>query len=170
MQLMFFHGLESGPFGRKYQWLVDAGYSVESPDFEGIFDLPERLSIATDAIEAAMGPLLLVGSSYGGLVAALAYQGLEESHAAKVQGYLLLAPALHRPEFPDPQIIPQRAMVIHGLQDEIVPIEASREFCVKHNVRLHEVEDEHALSQSKKCILDCLSILLGEGQDPLSDK
>ncbi len=67
-EVYFFHGLESGPVGRKSARL-DEHFEVESPDFRDM-DIWERLEKAEKLTEDA-DDLVVVGSSYGGLLAAV---------------------------------------------------------------------------------------------------
>ncbi|AWV88496.1 HD domain-containing protein [Bradymonas sediminis] len=66
----FFHGLESGPHGSKYQRLSES-FHVFSPDFQGmdIWARFEKIERETRGLRQ----LILVGSSYGGLLASLLY-------------------------------------------------------------------------------------------------
>src|SRR5690554_2941694 len=70
-QLYFFHGLESGPHGQKYHLLKNEFPELESPDFQGM-DLDQRLAKAEEITRGHYG-LVLVGSSFGGLLAARLY-------------------------------------------------------------------------------------------------
>ena len=71
VQLVFLHGLESGPHGSKFKTLSDLGLGpVLSPNCKDIDDPLQRLAIIREALADA-GPLLLVGSSFGGLMALL---------------------------------------------------------------------------------------------------
>ena len=91
MRVMFCHGLESGPHGRKYHALVDAGFEVTSPDCRNR-DLGARIEIIADAI-VAQPPSIVVGSSFGGIASLLALL-VAARRGARVHGHLLCAPAL----------------------------------------------------------------------------
>lgn len=158
--LMFFHGLESGPHGRKSQALRQAFGAAEAPDFRGM-DLEERLRHA-EALTRDLTDLVIVGSSFGGLVAAL----LAERHPARVEGLVLCAPALHREEAEALTGLPERAVIIHGVQDEVVPFEASRAFCERHGVELRAVEDGHRLQGSTQEIIEATAALLSAPGSP----
>lgn len=146
--LLFAHGLESGPIGRKSQALIDLGYEVIAPDCRGQ-DLPTRVDrlIAT-LLEHPQRPPLLVGSSFGGiagLVAAL----VAAERGVVVAGLVLCAPALMLP--PPPGTVtqlgcPARTIVVHGRSDEVIPIDVSRKFCREYGATLREVDDTHALA------------------------
>lgn len=155
MTILFCHGLESGPFGRKFHALVDAGFDVRSPDCRGR-DLAERVVILGDAIlEGA--PSVVVGSSFGGIAGLLAADEAA-ARGAVVAALVLLAPALHVPlpagrSLPRP---PAPTVIIHGVADAVVPIAVSRAYAAEHGVRLVEVEDEHPLAGSLSIMVEAV--------------
>lgn len=147
--ILFLHGQESGPFGSKYQSLA-AAYPgrVLSPDFSGQ-ELPERLETAKAFIAQQSAPLILVGSSLGGLLAVM----LAEALPGRFAGLLLLAPALHLPEgqiFPP---LPKHTVVLGGLQDTVIPAEPLTTWCAARQVPLVWVDDDHRLINSHGKIL-----------------
>ncbi|MDD5712324.1 MAG: alpha/beta fold hydrolase [Smithellaceae bacterium] len=113
---VFIHGLESTArgtkgryFRRHYQGMIIANY--RGPFEERMAKLEKILDRRSD--------LILIGSSYGGVMAA-AFACL---HKEKVRRLILLAPALHLPEF-----IPYRkcrlqipTVLYHARQDDVVP-------------------------------------------------
>ena len=137
--ILFLHGRESGPHGSKYRTLVNHFGTVESPDFRGL-DLKGRIDKA-EKITRGKENQILIGSSMGGLLAALLYSNFPE----RFFGYLLLAPAFHWEETSQIDKAPPYATIIHGVEDEIAPIEASREFSSKWGTSLIEVQDGHRL-------------------------
>lgn len=159
MQLLFAHGLESGPVGRKTVWLRDAGHEVVAPDCREL-DLGGRIAV----IEAELvrrGPMMVVGSSFGGIAALVA---VVAAHAKGVtaRGLLLCAPALQLPApppWPSELAPPCRCTIVHGVQDEIIPIQLSRDFAAKHGVELVECDDDHSLAGARTTILDALDRL-----------
>lgn len=146
MRLLFLHGLESGPHGSKYQALNSAFGQVLSPDCSGISDPQQRLQIILAALEQIDEQLLVVGSSMGGLMALLLHQEVP----AQIAGMLLCAPALHRPAAKglSAENLPP-TKIIHGLNDSVVQITASRKF----GVPLLEVDDDHSLKNSLPIIV-----------------
>jgi len=146
MKILFLHGLESGPHGSKYQALKEMFGEVLSPDCSGVKDETERLKIIQEKISRETGPFLVVGSSMGGLMALL----LQKHHPKQVAGLVLCAPAIHRPAATELDLknLPP-TIVIHGTQDDVVPIEVSQPF----GDRLRKVEDNHRLSNSMEEIL-----------------
>jgi alpha/beta superfamily hydrolase len=153
MQIFFFHGLESGPHGSKYQTMSKL-YDVISPDFT---DQPLETRLQTaEEVTRGYSDAVLVGSSFGGLVSALLYDRYPERFAS----YLLLAPALHYASVEDVKNVPQSGVIIHGTNDDIVPIEPIRQFAEKHNLKFIEVEDGHRLAASHDALLEALGSIL----------
>ncbi|TNE51226.1 MAG: alpha/beta hydrolase [Deltaproteobacteria bacterium] len=166
MSLLFCHGLESGPHGRKYHALCDAGLAVESPDFQGMV-LAERVKKLVQLLQARQEPQFLVGSSYGGITAVLASMQLVEQ-GVPIGGILLLAPALSIDEPPASQT-ELRAVapttLIHGRRDDVVPLQVSRDYAAQQGVTLIEVEDDHRLAGSLERIVQETRLLLQASSD-----
>ena len=81
--VVFSHGHESGPWGRKISALAEVarseGYETESVDYRGIDAPRERITRLADFCKELQGDLVLVGSSLGGYVAvASEYRALAE--------------------------------------------------------------------------------------------
>jgi surfactin synthase thioesterase subunit len=86
--------------------------------------------------------LVLVGSSMGGYVSAMACTALHP------RGLLLLAPALYFPGFDEePADIPSIAHVVHGRDDDIVPLERAERFSRTHAAVLHVLPGGHTLNE-----------------------
>jgi len=155
MKILFCHGLESGPNGSKYQALVAAGFDVVAPDFREKC-LAERVSILTPLLEDGM---IVVGSSYGGLTAVLAAMRA----SCQLRGMVLCAPALERQEAPNlcPGELRATAptVIVHGTQDDIVPIDGSRRFAQISGATLIETDDGHRLSNSTEQIVQAVNSL-----------
>lgn len=157
--IVFAHGLEGSPNGRKIQILRSAGFQVEAPDGR-----EKSLSKRIEQLEPLIlgRRVLLVGSSYGGLAAAY----LAVQHPDRLVGLLLLAPALHRNEAPvadasalrPPKGVP--TILIHGIHDEVVPVGVSRHYAVGSESRLIETEDDHRLRDSMHVMLESVHTLL----------
>ena len=154
--ILFAHGLEGSPQGTKVRFLRDAGLDLEAPDLRGL-PLAERVA----KIEAlgASGGMLLAGSSYGGLTAAI----VAARHPDRFTGLCLLAPALllaEPPHEPDSLAAPPElpTIVIHGRQDDVCPIDGSLRYVERSGgpVELLEVEDGHRLVESLPVILEAL--------------
>jgi pimeloyl-ACP methyl ester carboxylesterase len=140
--LIFLHGLEGTSQGTKATLLRSLFPEMLIPDFRG--SLEERM--------AALYPILgdrevwtLIGSSFGGLMAAI----FTCQRPAQVRKLVLLAPALILPDFaaspPAPLDVP--TVIYHGRQDQIVPLEPTRRLAqqVFRNLIFNEVDDEHGL-------------------------
>lgn len=146
MKILFLHGLESGPHGSKYQALTWMFGEVIAPDCTGIKDETQRLRIIQQALEEEKEPVIVVGSSMGGLMALL----LNLASPDKIAGMVLCAPAIHRPAAKnlDFEQLPP-TIVIHGTADTVVPFADSSVF----GERLIAVDDDHRLSNSMPKIL-----------------
>lgn len=144
--ILFCHGLESAPIGRKSQALIDGGYSLTAPDCRGK-DLPERVALITAAIVAGPRDMVVVGSSFGG-IAGLVATIVAAQQQVRVHGLILCAPALQLPPPPGTTtdlspVCPTE--IIHGTGDDVIPIELSRRFAQEHDTALVEVDDAHGL-------------------------
>lgn len=149
---VFLHGLESGPKGSKFRSLVAAFPNLFAPDCKGIYDADERLARIESALEG-QSRLLLIGSSFGGLMACL----FASRHPERVVAAVLCAPALHERMAGHVAMIEQVAkncVIIHGVNDTIVPVQASRRFAARFAVELVEVHDDHRLARSHGVILE----------------
>lgn len=154
MLVMFCHGLESGPHGRKYHALREAGLEVVSPDCRNK-DLGQRIELLAQEI-AQHRPAVVVGSSFGGIAGLLACISVAQSGFVP-NGLLLCAPALQLSppaSWTLPIAPPAPTTIVHGTADEIVSIEVSRQFASEHDVTLVEVDDDHSLSKSLPTIVE----------------
>ena len=162
MQIIFLHGLESGPHGSKYQSMKAAGWPVAAPDCTGVMDVDLRVAAARAALEAETGPVVLVGSSFGGLTAARLWSDVvEEALAARVHGMLLLAPAFHLESAQAIHACHSNTVLLHGRQDDVVPLEASQAFAERFGCMLAEVDDGHRLAESHDRMLALLELVAG---------
>ncbi len=170
--IVFAHGLEGTPEGSKVQALRAAGFPVDAPDGQGMV-LADRIPGLREALlrhaDRAPGErLVLAGSSYGGLAAA--WLAVEQGH--RLDGLLLLAPALHHREPPASQpealVAPPAVptVIIHSRDDDIVPISVSRAYlaasrALGRSVELIEVDGDHALRGQLEVIVEQAGGLLG---------
>lgn len=146
-RVVFAHGKESGPWGYKIQRLAAVaesfGFVVDSPDYQAMMDPEARLEHLLHAVAPSGAPLVLVGSSMGGYVSAMACARLQP------EALLLLAPALYRDGYPgEPTACPADTVVIHGWQDKIIPLSTSMDFAKPRRAALHIVDDGHRLAES----------------------
>ena len=148
MLVIFNHGKESGPWGRKIKVLAKTaealGFSVISVDYQGIDDPDQRVEKLTTYIEALTENFLLVGSSMGGYVATVA------AAKTKSRGLFLMAPAFYlggQANF-DELTPPCETQIVHGWKDDIVPVENSWRYAERTRAELHLVNDGHRLIDS----------------------
>ena len=154
--ILFAHGLEGSPEGTKVRYLKDAGLDLEAPDLQGL-SLAERVERIESS--SADGGILLAGSSYGGLAAAI----VAARHPERFTGLCLLAPALlldEPPARPDALRAPPglTTIVIHGREDDVCDLAGSRRYASRSgpHVELIEVDDGHRLVESLPVILEAL--------------
>jgi len=124
---------------------------MEAPDFRGTENPDERVARLVSILKQAKGPTILAGSSMGGYVAAAAARN------AHVPGLFLLAPAFYLPghEVHVFSGLPKMITVVHGWNDDVVPVEHSIRFSKGHRAALHIFHDNHRLQESHKtlCLL-----------------
>ena len=142
----FSHGQESGPWGSKIQSMAATveklGCRVVSVDYRGIADPTERVNKLIEECAGVEEPLVLVGSSMGGHVATAA--------AEKVGaiGIFVLAPAYYMPGYesltPPPPDMP--IAIVHGWNDDVVPVDNSIRFARECNGSLHILDGDHRLT------------------------
>ena len=142
---IFLHGLESSSKGAKATFLRDLYPDMEIPDFRG--SLSERMA-STHAVLAGKKNIILIGSSFGGLMATIF--AMENNDA--VDRIVLLAPALNFPEFSRYTIhrIDIPTWVIIGKDDAVTPAEKVVPMARKIFANLHydEVDDDHMLAKT----------------------
>lgn len=159
MSVLFAHGLEGHPEGRKPSWMRQAGLEVTAPDGR-----KQTLAPRVEALIAALGALdrpVGVGSSYGGL----AMLAVARDHGDQLRGLVLLAPALtwNEPPAGPPEalIAPPGTIVIHGLNDTVIPIRASRDLVARSpGTTLIERDDGHRLEGSLDVMLEAICSFL----------
>ena len=154
---IFVHGLESSGQGTKATLLRTIYPDILTPDFVG--PLEERMS-SLAPILAQGSAWIIVGSSFGGLMAAL----WTCSHPDRVRKLVLLAPALHHPAFAQspPPAVDVPTVLFHGSRDDIVPLETVRALATAtfRNLSHYVVDDEHALRKTAAG-LDWRALLAG---------
>jgi len=144
MHIYFSHGKESGPWGIKIQRLAAVaqriGWQVTSLDYAATHDPDARVQMLLDS-QPSGEPLVLVGSSMGGYVSAVAAQRL------KPVGLFLLAPAIALPGYAVQNPQPHAAVleIVHGWMGDIVPSENVIRFARERRATLHLLDDGHRL-------------------------
>lgn len=140
--LVFIHGLESTSQGTKGQYFHKHFPQMIIEDYFGEFN--ERMQKLIGLL-ADKNNLVLVGSSYGGLMAA--QFALQNEN--RVKKLILLAPALMLPEFtPGNKQLDQPVVLYHGTEDDIVDPHLVKDIAEKTFRRLehHFVHDDHPLT------------------------
>jgi alpha/beta superfamily hydrolase len=140
----FAHGKESGPWGTKITRLAEVararGFDVMSPDYSHSHDPKERVAHLLQLAPRAER-LVLVGSSMGGYVSAMACAAL------RPQGLFLIAPALYFPGWDEePADCPALTTVVHGWADDVVPVERGIAFARRNRAALHLLDSGHTLN------------------------
>lgn len=143
--VVFSHGQEGAPWGRKITALADTarseGYQPESVDYRGIDTPGGRVAHLMEFCKGLEGDLVLVGSSLGGYVSVAAASLL---HA---RGVFLLAPAIYSAGLPELRqgVLDCPTAIVHGWRDEVVPYEESVRFARLCGASLHLLDDDHRL-------------------------
>jgi len=145
--VLFSHGQESGPWGTKITALAEdaqeLGFAADSIDYRGMANPSARAQKLVARMRECGEDILLAGSSMGGYVAVAAAQ---KQPAA---GLFLMAPALAVPGWPPlEKTVSAPALVIHGWEDGIVPIEWSIDFGRANKARLHLLRAGHSLAEA----------------------
>jgi pimeloyl-ACP methyl ester carboxylesterase len=142
---VFIHGLESSSMGTKGVFFRDKYPDMIIEDFVGTFkDRMEKLN----KILSGKTSLILVGSSYGGLMAAVYAFNNEKS----VKKLILLAPALDLYEFEPYRgrqlLLP--VVIYHGRDDDVVSPSYVHDIARKvfANHEYHLVADDHSLHRT----------------------
>ena len=141
-RIVYLHGLDSNSQTYKAA-LIRAIYpDLITPDFTG--PIEERMAQLDPILDDASN-WTLIGSSFGGLMAAL----FSTRHPAQVRKQILLAPALMLPEFAEhlPAPIDVPTVIIQGRQDTVVPVETNKPLAEKVFIHLDYrlVDDDHRL-------------------------
>lgn len=156
VDVLFCHGLESGPVGRKSEAFRAAGHRVIAPDCRNL-DLARRVDCIAAVLPEVPHGTVVVGSSFGGLAAVCALQLADRvDHLA---GAVLAAPALHVQQ-PPADTLELRAVIptviLHGVRDTVVPVDVSRRYATRTRCELIEVDDDHQLAASMETLLDLI--------------
>lgn len=148
-KVIFSHGKESGPWGSKIKRLAAIArrfnLDVESIDYSDTMDPDTRTQRLLDNLQGKKAEeCILVGSSMGG------YVTLQAAKEVPVAGSFILAPAIYMPGYADkaPQQPLPNLTIVHGWQDEIIPVEHSVRFARQQDCTLHLVNDDHRLMNS----------------------
>jgi fermentation-respiration switch protein FrsA (DUF1100 family) len=153
--VVFSHGQESGPWGRKISALAEVarseGYEAQSVDYRGIDHPRARITRLVDFCKDLQGDLVLVGSSIGG------YVSVASASLLHARGVFLIAPALYMQGLPElrPGVLDCPVAVVHGWRDDVVPYEHSVRFAREYGADLHLLDGDHRLHSQLRTI-NCL--------------
>jgi len=146
---IFIHGLDSSNQGTKSVFFREKYPDMVIPYFTGSLD--ERMKSLRSVLFQKTG-IILVGSSFGGLMAAIFAMENEE----RVDRMILLAPAINLVEFADyrSKTLSVPVCIYHGRSDDVIPLNdvetvAKRVF---HHLSFNVVEDDHYLSKTFKTL------------------
>lgn len=157
MLRVFLHGLDSSNQGTKSLFFREKYPDMLIPNFTGA--LEDRMEKLEHVLEGE-GGLRIVGSSFGGLMAALFTLDKEPL----VDRLILLAPAINMGPFSQSLKAPIKVPVtiFHGRNDEVIPLEEVKRIAWNRfqNLVFHELDDDHSLHKTFKTL--GWSELLGE--------
>ncbi len=142
-RLLFIHGKDGSSQGFKVQYLRRLYPDLLAPDFPG--DFWQRMARLEQIIGDTAG-WAIVGSSMGGLMAAV----FACQHPGQVDKLVLLAPALAFVDLTQTPLPPSAtpAVIYHGRQDDVVPMERTRQVAEQlfTNLEFHVVDATHDLN------------------------
>jgi len=158
--IVFSHGKDGAPWGPKIVAMAAVarrhGLHIESIDYRGMDDPAARVAKLLDLCRSRDTPVTLVGSSLGGHVSAAV------SSLVPTQGMFLLAPAFFMPGFeqytPTPAQCP--LAIVHGWNDDIVPVDNSIRFARLYKASLHLLDSDHRLTANIAEICELLEDFL----------
>ena len=149
MNILFSHGKESGPWGRKITAMSkicdERGIAYDSVDYT---DLPNDAEARVERLAKRVREMdelpVLVGSSMGGYVSTVV------SGRFPVPGLFLMAPALYISGYAVQEYDSQarHIEVVHGWSDAVIPVELSMQFSRRMNCTQHVVAGGHRLDDS----------------------
>lgn len=141
--IIFIHGQESSSKGTKGLFFREHFPEMIIPDFIGA--VASRMSKLNEILSGKRG-IIMIGSSLGGLMAALyAFQNQD-----RIKKLILLAPALNLPEFTPylRETLSLPVYVFHGRNDELIPVQQIQKIVktVFADLTFTLLEDDHRLS------------------------
>ncbi|MCB9112405.1 MAG: alpha/beta fold hydrolase [Anaerolineales bacterium] len=164
-RVIYLHGLESNSQSGKARQFAEKFPGMVTPDFTGSFE--ERMA-QLKPILGRKRNWIIIGSSFGGLMGTV----FTSEHPKQVRKLILLAPALLKEAFGslldlEPVSVP--TIIIHGTEDETVPLEPVRELAEKlfSDLQFIVVNDGHRLQEAFK-ELDWEKILFDDTESKVS--
>ncbi|MAD91304.1 MAG: alpha/beta hydrolase [Gammaproteobacteria bacterium] len=154
--VIFSHGQESGPWGTKIRAMSEivkhCDYNFNSIDYQGISEPADRVKKLIHECSNINESIILVGSSMGGHVSTAAAQ------TVNAKGLFVLAPAYFMEGYedltPPPPKIP--ICIIHGWNDDVVPVENSIRYAKECSAMLHLINGDHRLTDN----IDQINVIL----------
>lgn len=142
---IFIHGQESSSQGTKGIFFRGLFPEMIIPDFVG--NVSTRMSKLNEILTHKRG-IIIIGSSLGGLMAALyAFQNQD-----RIKKLILLAPALNLPEFTThlAEKLTLPVYIFHGKEDKLIPPELIQTIARKvfTDLTFTMVDDDHRLSRT----------------------
>lgn len=146
---IFLHGLESSDQGTKAVFFRNNHPGMVTPHFQG--SLSERMAKLKDIL-SDQSSILIVGSSYGGLMGSI----FSMENEVRIKRLILLAPAINLPEFNafQDRTLDIPVWIFHGSNDTVIPmkeIEPVARRCFRH-LEFNRVEDDHYLHKTFQTI------------------
>jgi pimeloyl-ACP methyl ester carboxylesterase len=142
---LFIHGLESNNQGTKAVYFRKHFPGMLTPNFPGSLD--ERMA-TLGALLSGKSDVVLVGSSFGGLMASIFAMENEQ----RMKRLILLAPAINLMEFSPyrERKLQLPVHLYHGRQDDVIPLEDVRRVArqVFSDLTFHAVDDDHYLHKT----------------------
>lgn len=137
MKILFLHGLESAPGGKKPQFLESLGHEVLNPALIRD-DFTKSVEIAQKVFDEE-SPDIVVGSSRGGAVAmALESEGVKT---------VLIAPAYKKYEVAPTHVTRSgERVVLHSILDDVISINDSADLVKRCGYNLHVCGADHRMS------------------------
>jgi len=160
LTVYFAHGKYSHPWGSKIHALADIarskGFEVISPDYSDLADPDERVKRLLEMWGGSQDRTVLVGSSMGGYVSAVA------SSVIKPVGLFLMAPAFYVPGYSvqEPVPVAQKTVVVHGWNDDVIPVQHSIRYAQQFRTELHLLESDHRLNDQIPMLCGLFAMLL----------
>lgn len=146
---IFIHGLESSNQGTKAVFFRNKYPNMILPTFEG--PLTARME-KLNRILFGKSEIRIVGSSFGGLMAAL----FAMENPAQVSRMVLLAPALHMIESATgkKEAMSMPVSIYHGTEDSVIPLSAVHQMAPKlfADLSFNVVDDDHYLHRIFKTL------------------
>jgi len=136
MKILFLHGLESTPGGKKPTTISNAGYEVIEPSLPST-SWADSVSAAQEAYDAEQ-PDIVVGSSRGGAVAMAADMSPRKM--------VLIAPAWKK-YCPNCTISPTTT-ILHSPEDDVISFADSRLLSKMFGAELVIAGDDHRMNDS----------------------